>query len=470
MKHLIKKQDDRITCALTKADVKGGVNCFFILVFITFQFILSAQTPKHNAVLSLKNDPSIAVIAPFDGKKKADLPLSISLRTYCPIPAEQGQTSACAAWATCFGALTICHTVLGNIDKNNINDKAFSAAFIYNAADAPLSIKPCEKPLSLPDALRYLQKKGTCLSSTFPNNSPCDQRPSAIAQAEAAAFRINDFEALFAETADSALKIRQLRSVLVDFQPIVVGMEITSSFYSVPKGQRHWTPAVKNEPTIGGHALVLIGFDQASQTFELMNSWGTDWADGGFVRIGYSDFLQHLRQAYRLILPKKRVEPLREAVFSIKNASHTEGGIEIKKSGKKDVNSYDIKTKVIDKTLFQIEAQLGTTAFVYVLMPDTEPFVCQVSAEKPFILPAKDEAFDIKSPLCLLVSVHPINDFDQRMKHLKEAKGTFFEQINTSFGDILINPREMSFDNNQISFKVKTPSLASVASFFLQIR
>jgi C1A family cysteine protease len=33
-----------------------------------------------------------------------------------------------------------------------------------------------------------------------------------------------------------------------------------------------------------------------------MNSWGSDWADGGFAKISYSDFIRYTEQAFYLDL------------------------------------------------------------------------------------------------------------------------------------------------------------------------
>jgi hypothetical protein len=39
--------------------------------------------------------------------------------------------------------------------------------------------------------------------------------------------------------------------------------------------------------TFGWHAVALVAYDDATETFTLMNSWGTDWASGGFATVDY---------------------------------------------------------------------------------------------------------------------------------------------------------------------------------------
>ena len=40
---------------------------------------------------------------------------------------------------------------------------------------------------------------------------------------------------------------------------------------------------------LGGHCVLIIGYDDNNSCWILKNSWGTGWADGGFARIGYGE-------------------------------------------------------------------------------------------------------------------------------------------------------------------------------------
>jgi C1A family cysteine protease len=43
-----------------------------------------------------------------------------------------------------------------------------------------------------------------------------------------------------------------------------------------------------DEQVIGGHAVLCLGYDNASQTFLLQNSWGTSWGMQGFFTMPYA--------------------------------------------------------------------------------------------------------------------------------------------------------------------------------------
>ena len=48
----------------------------------------------------------------------------------------------------------------------------------------------------------------------------------------------------------------------------------------------------KNESILGGHAVVAVGYDDASKRFIIRNSWGTGWGMKGYFTMPY-DYLLH---------------------------------------------------------------------------------------------------------------------------------------------------------------------------------
>jgi C1A family cysteine protease len=41
--------------------------------------------------------------------------------------------------------------------------------------------------------------------------------------------------------------------------------------------------------SLGGHAVLLVGYNDDGRYFIVKNSWGPDWGEGGFFRIAYSE-------------------------------------------------------------------------------------------------------------------------------------------------------------------------------------
>ena len=63
--------------------------------------------------------------------------------------------------------------------------------------------------------------------------------------------------------------------------------------FSLPVAKRRgWVvPARRLAPSDGGHAFVIVGYD--AHGFQVLNSWGEDWGDGGIATLPYEDWLEH---------------------------------------------------------------------------------------------------------------------------------------------------------------------------------
>jgi C1A family cysteine protease len=38
---------------------------------------------------------------------------------------------------------------------------------------------------------------------------------------------------------------------------------------------------------LGGHAVLAVGYDDATQRFTIRNSWGANWGQGGYFTMPY---------------------------------------------------------------------------------------------------------------------------------------------------------------------------------------
>ncbi len=119
----------------------------------------------------------------------------------------------------------------------------------------------------------------------------------------------NDFTLALASnyTIDDYFRIDNGDNFLVDIKTalynkliVSVGVDLTESFETgatIKYG--NWTPKY-DEKIIGGHAMCVIGYDDNRNggSFEIMNSWGSNFGDNGFIWIKYSDFVLLVNQAY----------------------------------------------------------------------------------------------------------------------------------------------------------------------------
>ena len=84
--------------------------------------------------------------------------------------------------------------------------------------------------------------------------------------------------------------IDSLKNLLANNKPFVIGVPIYGSFYGTGANFTVGEPA-PGESLLGGHAMFVVGYDDAIGGFKVVNSWGTTyWGDGGFGYLSY-DFV-----------------------------------------------------------------------------------------------------------------------------------------------------------------------------------
>jgi C1A family cysteine protease len=76
-----------------------------------------------------------------------------------------------------------------------------------------------------------------------------------------------------------------LKSALNTYGPLVTTMDVYDDFYYYSGG----VYATTSSGYEGGHAILLVGYDDGAQCFIAKNSWGTDWGEAGYFRIAYSE-------------------------------------------------------------------------------------------------------------------------------------------------------------------------------------
>jgi C1A family cysteine protease len=63
--------------------------------------------------------------------------------------------------------------------------------------------------------------------------------------------------------------------------PVVFGFDVYKAFESIGADGLVAMPA-DGEEMLGGHCVIIMGYDPEKQLFKVMNSWGPEWADKGF--------------------------------------------------------------------------------------------------------------------------------------------------------------------------------------------
>lgn len=234
----------------------------------------------------------------IQGYSAEALPSLISYRKYTPPIQNQGKFSTCVGWAVGYAQLSTQQNLQMGLTNSNLKlCRAMDPFFVY-ANIRSYNDQWCQNGTHIGDAMNTLLNKGTkpyiwdpwlkCNTTLIYNE---------FTTTLASMYRINDYFAI--NTNDIVRNVKEA----LNYKLIVsVGVNLTESFNAgstVTYGL--WTPS-SNEKSIGGHAMCVIGYDDAKYggAFEVMNSWGSSYGDKGFVWIKYADFKKYVMEAYAI--------------------------------------------------------------------------------------------------------------------------------------------------------------------------
>lgn len=208
-----------------------------------------------------------------------DYPETHDLSQFLPPVDTQGNQGSCVAWATGY--------YLKSFQENYQNSRnglaaptvILSPSFIFNQ----IKISPCSGS-QIADALDLLQVSGTPEWTIMPyNENDCDTQPSDLQRTLAEPNRIASYFYLNGE-----FLLEQTKAFLLNNQPVVIAVSIDRNYF----GANENGAAVyrKFKKVDGAHAMLVVGYDDAMNAFKVVNSWGRDWGNEGFVWIDYTAF------------------------------------------------------------------------------------------------------------------------------------------------------------------------------------
>ena len=232
-----------------------------------------------NTLPSIPDQRDIPYRSPY---KPEDLPSSVDMREDVYEIENQGSIGSCVA----NGVASSCELIA------NRNDKPIdlSRLFLYNATKV-YENRLGEEGLYTRDAYHVAYKQGMPTEEYYPYDiSKDDIAPSEEDYREAFNNRIDRYENVVQwNTIGSVKKVNTIKSALHEGMPVGFAMMITPSLIDL-KGswKEHKYKGVDRDNTgLGGHYMLIVGYDNKEGKFLVQNSWGTSWGDGGYCGLPY---------------------------------------------------------------------------------------------------------------------------------------------------------------------------------------
>ncbi len=252
------------------------------------------------------------------------LKTKVDLSPYCPEVRHQGDISSCVGWSLGYAAMTIERAIQnGWTDKREINTNANSALYVFNQ----ISEGNCNAGITFPAALEHILNEGNCLRQDFDAKMDVNDCNAPVPQV-VDRYRIQHFEPLFRSNAPPDKKIRKVRMVLAQKKPVAMGMTIRNNFMQLGSSDSQWRPHIGDTGWANGHAMVVVGYDdnrfakgQSREAdmrgaFKIMNSWGKEWGQRGFIWVRYRYFAEFCKQAFAIVLEGGEPIVLNEKVLA----------------------------------------------------------------------------------------------------------------------------------------------------------
>lgn len=265
-----------------------------ILYIINLFIFASITTQGQNLTAS---QAKLAQLECWQPTSNTVLPEQVSLKKYTPKVGNQGNSNACVGWAIGYGAMTIQQAKNLNIsNQDSITELAYSAAFIYRMIEK----EEKNDRVGLVEGITVVQQKGNVPYKDFHSaNITYNKSRNAHLIVTAKKAVIPQTTLLFKKETNTQKKINNTKAALAKGFPVVLSMSTRKNFYQL-KNARYWWPELGNTSPMGGHALVVIAYDNKKQAFQVMNSWGETWGKNGFVWIKYADFARFAKHAFCL--------------------------------------------------------------------------------------------------------------------------------------------------------------------------
>lgn len=455
--------------------------CVFLIFVFTSCNVKEDIVPSYGLVFDEQKYSQVPLRAMEISRSYEEIPSAVSLKKYAPIPGNQNPYGTCTAWSSTYGARTIMESIaLNRTDKKQTTKNVFSPLYTYKSLS---NDSTCRTGLHLSDVISFLTYNGVPKRleqesySNFANYSLSNYSNKDK-------YSIADYNRLFDASHSNFYKIQAIKKSIAEKRPVVIGMRIFSSF--IDPGKMWSVDDDGTDKEKEAHAMVIVGYDDMKfgGSFEVMNSWGVDWADGGFVWIPYNDLATYVFEAYELI----------EDLSLYSNLAEFDAEIEIPVWGESQnmpvefmPEGYYRSTKAYESgTQFQLFITTNEPSYVYAFASDEAtkkttpifPYEEGISAlmdysKSTIAYPAEDAYIQMDSTagtdyIVVLFSKKKLN-LTSIMKAYEQSDGGFVSRVTGAVGSNFMKPLVSNYSSNKIKFSVSTENKYAVTCLLIAI-
>lgn len=193
----------------------------------------------------------------------------VDLRGFCSPIENQGSLGSCTGQAVA-GAIEL-------LNKRNKKPTDVSRLYIYWYERFLINTINYDSGAYIRDGIKATNKYGAPLERLWPYIiNRFTIKPSKEANDDAIKRKVTLYERI--SNFDGCI------DALNNGYPIIIGFMVYNSFMTtnVSKFGMMPYPNTSKEKLLGGHAVLLVGYDLSNNLFIARNSWGGNWGDNGY--------------------------------------------------------------------------------------------------------------------------------------------------------------------------------------------
>jgi C1A family cysteine protease len=208
---------------------------------------------------------------------KGVLPAKVDLRSKCPPVVDQGQLGSCTG-----------NAIAAAMQFDRMKQKlkpafAPSRLFIYYNERVMEGTVASDSGAMIRDGIKSLAKFGDCPEKEWPYVvAKFAEKPPANCFKDALKYKAVQYQRVVRSLA-------QFKGCLASGYPFVIGFSVYDSFESDAVAKTGVMPMPgPAEKMLGGHAVLVVGYDDSEQRFIVRNSWGKGWGQAGYFTMPYA--------------------------------------------------------------------------------------------------------------------------------------------------------------------------------------
>jgi C1A family cysteine protease len=207
------------------------------------------------------------------------LPAMVDLRSQCPAVYDQGDLGSCTA-----------NAIGGLVEFLEMKEghPAFvpSRLFIYYNERVLEGTVSQDAGAEIRDGMKVVNTLGAPHEALWWYNTvKFAVKPNKGVYADGIKHKVTSYQSV------DNTNLQAMQAVLAAGYPVVGGFTVYDSFESDAVARTGIVPMpAKTEQVLGGHAILVVGYDNSKNWFIVRNSWGAGWGAAGYFYMPYAYF------------------------------------------------------------------------------------------------------------------------------------------------------------------------------------